>query len=47
MSVPIYTWTDIVRMSQTINLIDLLQGLMEHIGIEVRAEDVMSVVLKK
>jgi len=31
-------------MSQTINITDLLQGLMAHIGIEVCAEDVMSVI---
>ena len=35
------------RMSQTIRVTDLLQGLMTHIGIEICAEDVMSVMLKK
>ena len=41
------TRTDIARMSQTINVTDLLQGLMAHIGIKVGAADVMSIILKK
>ena len=42
-----YTRRDIARMNRTINVKDLLQGLMVHIGIEVCAEDAMSVILKQ
>ena len=34
-------------MRRTVNVTDLLHGLMAHIGINVGAEDAMSVILKK
>ena len=36
-----YSRTDIARMSRSINVTDLLQGLMAHIGIEVYTEGSM------
>jgi len=39
-----YSRTDNARMSRTINATDVLQGLIAHIGIEVSAEDAMSVI---
>ena len=39
-----YIRMDIARMSRTINVTDLLQGLMVHIGIEVCTEGSMYVI---